>query len=306
MACALLLVTAACGDDDDSASDDTTTTSADTSADTSATEGQDGDGGAEATSLELTLTDGAIEGVPEEIPAGLVEMTVTDETDAAGAEVSFTRVEEGTDAETFTSDILNVFDGGPFPDYFLGTTGGIEQSEFTVEEGSYLVWYDASSNADREAAPEDVVVAPLTVTAGTEDASLPETDGTITTTDYEFDVDVDIATDGSTFTLQNDSEEQFHHVVLVDFGDNDPATVEENLPAILESGGDPSTLPEGIDPEQIDFDFATSTVYGPGEAGTFDADFAEGTTYAALCFIQDRTGGAPHAIQHQMYEVFQA
>ena len=31
----------------------------------------------------------------------------------------------------------------------------------------------------------------------------------------------------------------------------------------------------------------------------------EGHTYVALCFIQDRDGGAPHAIAHQMYDVFQ-
>ena len=39
-------------------------------------------------------------------------------------------------------------------------------------------------------------------------------------------------------------------------------------------------------------------------AGTFEADFQAGNTYAVLCFIQDRSGGAPHAIQNDMYSVF--
>jgi hypothetical protein len=33
--------------------------------------------------------------------------------------------------------------------------------------------------------------------------------------------------------------------------------------------------------------------------------FEEGHTYAALCFISDREGGLPHAIQHGMLDVFQ-
>jgi len=33
----------------------------------------------------------------------------------------------------------------------------------------------------------------------------------------------------------------------------------------------------------------------------FEAD----RTYAALCFISDREGGQPHAIQHDMYDLFQ-
>ena len=30
-----------------------------------------------------------------------------------------------------------------------------------------------------------------------------------------------------------------------------------------------------------------------------------GHTYVALCFIADREGGAPHAMEHDMYEVFE-
>jgi hypothetical protein len=89
----------------------------------------------------------------------------------------------------------------------------------------------------------------------------------------------------------------------MDFGSSDPALVEENLPAILES--EDASMPEGIDPSQVNFEFAFSPVYGPGSSGTFAVTFEEGHTYVALCFIQDREGGLPHAIQHQMFDVFQ-
>jgi hypothetical protein len=172
-----------------------------------------------------------------------------------------------------------------------------------VEAGEYYVWFDRAADLDRESTADDIVLAPLTVGPGADDATLPEADGTVTSTDYAFTVDLPAG--GGTFTFVNESQEQFHHVVLVDFGTNDPALVEENLPAILESEGDEASLPEGIDGEQIDFEAGGSAVFGPGSSGTFDADLAEGSTYAALCFIQDRAGGPPHAIQHQMFDVFQ-
>ena len=132
---------------------------------------------------------------------------------------------------------------------------------------------------------------------------IPATDGgSIRAGDYLFDADLTGA--GSTVTFTNSSDNQFHHVVVLDFGTNDPALVEENLPAIVESEGE-GPPPEGIDVEQVNFEFAVSPVFGPGSSGTFEAPFEEGHTYAVMCFIQDRDGGLPHAYQHQMYDVFQ-
>ena len=109
-------------------------------------------------------------------------------------------------------------------------------------------------------------------------------------------------TGGGTVTFTNSSDNQFHHVMLMDFGTNDPAVVEENVPTLFsEEEGPP---PAGIDMAQVNFEFADSPVFGPGGSGTFEAPFEEGHTYVALCFIQDREGGLPHAIQHGMYDVF--
>jgi hypothetical protein len=92
--------------------------------------------------------------------------------------------------------------------------------------------------------------------------------------DYLFDADVTGA--GSTVTFTNSSDNQFHHVILIDFGTNDPALVEAFLPALLESEGE-APPPEGIDSEQVN-EFASSSMFGPGSSGTFEAPFDHSAT----------------------------
>lgn len=256
------------------------------------------------TPLEITLTESSVEGLPDDLAAGVVDVTVTDETEGAGGEVSFSLVEPGTDAEVFKSDLVDtIFAGKPFPDYFLNNAGVVGHSMITLDAGEYIVWYDLAATVDRPSTADDLVTASLTVGEGDDDAAIPATDGTIRGGDYLFDVD---ATAGeSTVTFTNSSDNQFHHIVLVDFGTNDPALVEENLPALLASEEEEPEMPEGMDASQINFEFAFSGVFGPGGSGTFDVTFEEGRTYVALCFLSDREGGLPHAIQHNMYDVFQ-
>ena len=114
------------------------------------------------------------------------------------------------------------------PDYFLNNSGVVGHSMITLDEGEYIVWAEPAEEGG------DTITAPLTVGPGDDDAVIPPTDGgSIRAGDYLFDADV--STGGSTITFTNSSDNQFHHVALIDFGTNDPAVVEENLPAILES-----------------------------------------------------------------------
>jgi hypothetical protein len=288
-AVALVFAVVGCGSDDDGDSADATTT----------TEAA----AAEPTAIEATLTDTAIEGVPEELEAGLVDVTVTDETtdEGAGGDLSFSMVEEGTTEDEFKTGLAQVFAGEAFPDFFLNTAGAIGEGMFALEEGSYMVWMDRASNLDRESTAEDLILAPLTVAGGTPDAQLPEADGTVTATDYRFDVDIPAGE--ATVNFSNDSEKEYHHLLLIGFGTNDPAVIEEHLMEILESEGD-SPPPEGVDMSQMDFEAGGTSVFGPGSAGQVSTDLTAGNTYAAVCFISDVAGGAPHAIQHSMTEVF--
>ena len=173
----------------------------------------------------------------------------------------------------------------------------------TLDAGEYIVWFDLASNLDRPSTVDDIVTATLTVGPGDDDAVIPDQDsGAIRAGDYLFDVDV--VAGGSTVRFTNSSDNQFHHVVIFDWGSNDPALVEENLVTVLESEGE-GEIPEGIDPTQVNDEFAESAVFGPGSSGTFDAAFEPGHTYSAICFVSDREGGMPHVFQHQMYDVFQ-
>ena len=273
-------------------------------ADSAAAAPVDSSAPAEPVAVAVTLTETSIDGLPDDLVAGLVDVTVTDETEGAGGEINFVMVEPGTDVETFKTDLVeSVFTGGPFPDYWLNLAGAAEHTMITLDEGEYIVAIDLAANLDRESTVDDIITAPLTVGPGDDDAVIPATDGgSIRAGDYLFDADLTGA--GSTVAFTNSSDNQFHHVVVCDFGTNDPALVEESLPAIVESEGE-GPPPEGIDVEQVNFEFAFSPVFGPGSSGTFEAPFEEGHTYAVMCFIQDRDGGLPHAYQHGMYDVFQ-
>jgi hypothetical protein len=258
---------------------------------------------AEITPVGVTLTETSIDGLPDDLVAGIVDVTVTDETGgAAGATVNFTLVEPGTDQAAFVEGISAVNSGGPFPDFFLDNTGVVGHTMTTLDEGEYIAWMDLANSVDRPSTPDDIITVALTVGAGDDDAVLPATDGSIRAGDYLFDVDVSAGAGTVTFT--NSSDNQFHHVLLVDFGSSDPVVVEENLLTLLE-GDENTPIPEGIDPSQVSVEFGEAPVYGLGGSGTFDVTFEEGHTYAALCYIPDRDGGLPHAIQHGMYDVFQ-
>ena len=149
------------------------------------------DGGSKASTLALTLTESSIELSPGEIDAGVVEVAVTDQTEAAGGEVNFTRVQAGSDPARLAADLVaNVFTGGPFPDYFLDNAGVRGSGRVTLDQGEYIVWIDLASDLERESTAEDILTRPLTVAEGDNDASLPDANGTITARDYAFETDV--------------------------------------------------------------------------------------------------------------------
>ena len=97
---------------------------------------------AEPTAIAVTLTETSIDGLPDDLVAGLVDVTVTDETEAAGGEVNFSMVEPGTDAATFVEGLTALFEGGPFPDFFLNNAGAVGHTMTTLDDGEYIVWID--------------------------------------------------------------------------------------------------------------------------------------------------------------------
>lgn len=295
---ATMIIAAACGNDD--GDDASTTTRAAATTTTAGTE-------VAAQVLDLAASEEGLTGLPAEIGAGVVtvRLTVSEALDSPDFELDFTRVAEGTSEEDFEAGLVPLLEGGPFPDFLLDNAGvGVGEFSIELEEGLHIVWFELGSGEDEgeDAAPPEIVTTTLTVT-GEAGGELPETGGTITATDYAFDVDV-VA--GDSFTFVNQSRAQFHHAILLDFGTLDPATVEENLPAFIasEEGEEPPPAFADLDFESL-FAGGGSGVFGPGSAGTAMANLESGSTYAVVCFIQDRTGGPPHVVGHDMFEVFQ-
>ena len=151
--------------------------------------------------------------------------------------------------------------------------------------------------------PEAVLTATFTVTPG-EAGDLPDTDGNeIIARDYSFDVKVKDGAEEVVF--RNEGPDQLHHFVLMNFGDLEPSVVEENLPAFFEGGEDAPPPPAFKDVDLENLEAGDGPVLTPGLGATASVNaFESGNTYVALCFIQDRTGGPPHAIGKGMRTVF--
>lgn len=141
----------------------------------------------------------------------------------------------------------------------------------------------------------------VTVTGGADVTAddMPETDGVVTAKDYGFDLP-ELTAGKQHLTFVNSSEEQIHHLVLFEFGEGvDEAAATEVFGKMMAAGEGPP--PEGVTPPD---EGGYAPVTGPGMATTFDIELKSGRTYAAVCFIQDRAGGPPHAVAHNMRKFF--
>ncbi|RIK04372.1 MAG: hypothetical protein DCC48_13405 [Acidobacteria bacterium] len=189
-----------------------------------------------------------------------------------------------------------------------GTTDDTSSDGTTDDTSSDGTTDDTSSDGTTDDTSSEDAVGPTllvaeTTVSGEEEGELPETDGTIISTDHEFEVDVEA---GDTYTFTNEGPDELHHVQLFDFADLDPAVVEENLPEFLAAAEEGTPPPDAFDGIDLQSAFiGGSGVFSPGLSGTFSVPLESGNTYAAVCFVSDRAGGPPHAIGHDMFEVFQ-
>lgn len=348
---ALALLAGACGDDDDDADDAAATTT---------TESEGGaDGGAQA--VTITAVDYGFSEVPEELTAGVVELTFQNEGEVAH-EAGFVSLGD-TPLEQFIEDFPAVLEGGPFPPYAETVAAPVEipggesvEKTFTITEGRYALFCALEGDADAAAesegegeststtaeeggaeeggeAVEDEPQGPssegeggsaeeeqeeptgpphfergmiqeIEVGAGEADATLPEADGSISAFDYGFDVDIQAGDTAINFV--NDGPEQVHFAEVLPYGEIDAAAAEEAFAQLLQSEEE-GPPPEGIPmPDEEGGGF--SGIFSAGLGATFElnegASFESGQTYVLACFIQDRSGGPPHAIANQMYTAF--
>jgi len=140
---------------------------------------------------------------------------------------------------------------------------------------------------------------PLTV-KGDDGASLPPGDGTLVATDYAFKLSPFTA-GPHTYVFRNESPAQPHFAAIGEF----PAGVDaEDGRKALEAlfGATPGTPPPEGTPQPVDVAFAEPL--DPHSGATFQVTLEAGRTYSVTCFLSDRQGGQPHAVNQKMYAVF--
>ncbi len=143
----------------------------------------------------------------------------------------------------------------------------------------------------------------LTVTGGTAEASaLPTGDGTVMARDYTFDLPANVTPGKKRWTFQNDGPNQIHHGIFFEFpAGTDEAGARRSFEAFARAEQEGKPPPEGTpEPEEVGY----SQVFSPGRGGTFEVELKSRRTYAVLCFINDRSGGPPHAFAKGMMKTF--
>lgn len=318
----LSLVATACGDDADDEAADTTTTEDQGSATT------DADEGGEATAVTIVADDYVFSQAPEELEAGVIDVTFEN---VGEAEHELALVEIGdTPIDQVGEDIAPAVEGGAFPDYaeniaiplFAGA-GETLETTMLVAEGNYALICSLTGVAPEEDATTTTVeaegiggteeeegpphftlgmVRPLTVTSGNAEATLPDSESSVTARDYSFDVDVSGGQQMVNFT--NEGPDQVHHAVFFPFNEGvDEAAAEAALDTFLSSEEENAPPPPEFDAEGLESS-PEFGLFSSGLGATYDAEFESGRTYAVVCFIQDRTGGPPHVIANDMKEIF--
>ena len=157
----------------------------------------------------VTLTETGIEGMPDDLVAGVVDVTVTDETEGAGG--AFDHVgRAGHRSGDVRGRPLQPVPGRAVPRLLPQQRRRVGQTVTALDAGEYIAWMDLAANLDRESTVEDIIAVPMTVGESNNDAVIPATDGSIRGGDYLFDVDVTAG--GSMARFTNSSDNQFHHV----------------------------------------------------------------------------------------------
>jgi hypothetical protein len=266
---AAVMALAACGDDDDDENGG----------------GGGGDETAEAATLEIESTEaGGGErsriSAPESVEAGLVEVSFTN----AGKkdhEAQILRLEGGHTAEealrVLTGDQQRippwVTDGGG-----VGTTkpGETRTATQVLEPGNYMV-IDFDQNG----------IAPFEVTGEATDAELPETDATVTASEYTFETS-GLRPGANTILFENTGAE-LHHIIA---NPVKPDATPKQVARFFQSGEKTKNpFQEGAEEAGVE----TAVIDG-GVSQVVDLELEAGE-YAFQCFIPDRAGGPPHAFK---------
>lgn len=287
---------AACGDDDEAGSTAAPPATAAASTSTAPV--------AATLALEATAS-GDMKAIttPESVAAGLVTLTLTN-SDTVPRSAQLVRI----DGEQTLEEVLAIFtsdeDGAPTP-AFIEDGGGVAtvapgQTAAVMQvlaPGRYAV-VDAEGGMDMGPSNAELgAAAEFTVTGEAVEAELPEVPGRITALDTEgedYGFEFEGLQAGENQVRFENTGSELHHALLFPIAEG--KTLADVEAFIMEDGP-----PSG--PAPLDFEKGVGTAVidgGIAQNVTLQLDVGR---YAAVCFIPDRAGGPPHAVQGMLAEL---
>ena len=231
---------------------------------------------------------------PTSLKAGTVAVTFKN-TGQAPADLQLVSVEGDHSTEEVLAVVNNNEEDSKIPDWIaaeggVGTVAPGQSQTATVALGSgkfYAIGSVETEDEEAEDAPSPAPVA-FEVT-GSGKGSLPKADATVTAKEYSFDVK-GLKAGSHTLKFENGGE-QLHHLIAAPMVEG--ATIDQVKEFFnTEEGQPPLDFEAGIGTAVIDKDrgLVTTMDFKPGK-------------WAFVCFMTDRAGGAPHAMQGMIQEV---
>ncbi len=273
--------------------------------------GNDGEPRDEPQEVRIVAVDYAYPEAPVELEGGVIDLTFENQ-GTVKHEVALAGIGD-TPLDRLVEDLGggNGLEGKPLPVYldqvavpsFVSIGAGkTAEATFTLTPGRYALFCAATDAAkgDEQARHYQLgMIRAVTVSGGDAVPQLPEADGTIIATDYDFEVDIQAGDRSVNFI--NAGPNQIHVAFVERFPAGvDGAEAERAYLARLE----PGPLPDGV-PRTEDLGF-TSGIFSAG-LGTrleFGAGvLRSGRTYLFSCFLSDREGGEGHETAYDQYEI---
>jgi hypothetical protein len=237
--------------------------------------------------LEITAGSKGALTVPKRAAPGVTKLTLRNKS-KGDAEAQLIRI-EGDHSRSDVLDALgNALSAKPWKD-FLFAAGGVgmtdpgETRSATQELEAGTTYYVFNASAEGRPRPSDLHKIEI---IGHKEGALPETDATVSATDYGYTAD-GLRSGRNEVTFEN-AGRQPHHLLLGQLRKS--ATIADARRFLLSDadGGSGPFPPAGSEA-------ATSVLEG-GTSQVITLDLKPGK-YALYCFAADRRGGPPHIVR---------
>jgi hypothetical protein len=253
--------------------------------------------------------------VPQTIKGGPVTLKYRN-SGKAEHELAFVKVGD-TSLDTFKKEFPAVLQGGPIPAFLTDVSvpldikpGQSESRKFTLSPGRWLLMCalqdqpgpqdDDNDELQSKQPPHYELGMAQFVSVEGSSGSIDGPDGTVTASDYTFDVP-QLRGGPNKLVFRNAGPKQFHFGDLMKFAPGvTPEQAEAQFAQALAAGENAPPPPGVQQPEEVAF----SGIFSPGLESDFDVTLESGRTYLFACFLQDRAGGPPHAIKYKMFKAF--